>query len=314
MAVAALSAGDLAALPTETVYGLGGIAAFPGAIERIYQVKGRPANHPVIVHVPDSTSLEFWASSVPATARTLVKVFWPGPLTIVVPKAHGVSDALTASQPTVALRSSSHPLFQEVLRGLVDALGPSVGIAAPSANRFGRVSPTTATGVLDELGQWLTPGVDVILDGGRCDVGVESTIVICGESSVRIARSGGITAEQLGQYVVMDQAGGEEIRVPGGLPAHYRPSAHVVLADRTSLLSIIAIPETTGLIAPADTPTPQDWRRLMAPETAEAYAHDLYAALREADRLGLTTVVAVLPPALGIGIAIRDRLERASRA
>ncbi|MFZ1855025.1 MAG: L-threonylcarbamoyladenylate synthase, partial [Candidatus Nanopelagicales bacterium] len=186
VAAAALASEHLAALPTETVYGLGGLANSPTAVAAIFRAKGRPADHPVIVHVGGPDEIDRWARDVPVTARELAQAFWPGPLTLVVPRAAMVSDAITGGQQTVALRAPDHPLFQAVIAELTRTLGSGVGIAAPSANRFGQVSPTTAAAVRDGLRGQLS-AADVILDGGPCAVGVESTIVLCGPRTVTIA-------------------------------------------------------------------------------------------------------------------------------
>lgn len=307
----ALAQSHLAALPTETVYGLGGLASSPAAVAAIFRAKGRPTNHPVIVHVSGSAAIDGWAREVPRTATALANAFWPGPLTLVVPRAENVSDAITGGQDTVALRAPAHPLFQQVLAALASTLGASVGIAAPSANRFGQVSPTTAAAVLDGLGAHLS-AADVILDGGPCAVGVESTIVICGPNTVTMAREGGVTAEQIGAIVELagPQANAKP-RVPGSLASHYAPSARVVLADDPTAVDL-AEASAVGLIADARWATPAGWLRLCAPPNNDEYARELYAALHHADQAGLELVVAVLPSATGIGAAVRDRLSRAA--
>lgn len=319
LAAAALSADGLVALPTETVYGLGGLASSPAAVARIFATKGRPTTHPVIVHIRDSAAVDAWAKDVPDTARLLVDAFWPGPLTIVVPRAEHVSDAITGGQPTIALRAPSHPMFAAVLTELTSETLPAPGIAAPSANRFGQVSPTTAAHVNDELGTHLRAD-DLILDGGECAVGVESTIVICRQSDVVIARSGGITEAQLREVVpVADSAATRSTpRVPGSLASHYAPTAQVRFVTSNAELSAVrdelSLNADVGVVCLAcDSPAaPEHWIRLAAPTTVEQYAREVYAALRRADELGLTHVVALAPPDTGIGTAIRDRLQRAS--
>ena len=320
-AAAALLAGNLVALPTETVYGLGGLAHLPAAIERIFQVKNRPTDHPLIVHIAGVEAITDWAQEVPRSALDLADAFWPGPLTLVVPRAPSVSDAITGGQPTVALRAPAHPLFQDVLAELTDPAQPAPGIAAPSANRFGQVSPTTAEHVEAGLGPYLSPS-DLILDGGACTIGVESTIVLCGDDHVRIARSGGITAEQLAGVVPVLTAQPQSAapRVPGSLDAHYAPSAQVAMVTTATELSAFRernlLNSDIGVIALArdvDFAAP-NWLRLATPQTSDEYAHELYSALRTADKLGLTHVVALAPPDEGIGTAIRDRLRRASQS
>ncbi|MEI8081109.1 MAG: L-threonylcarbamoyladenylate synthase [Actinomycetes bacterium] len=312
VAATALGAGDLAALPTETVYGLGGLASSESAIARIFEVKGRPRTHPVIVHVEGPQDLQHWACEVPASALALAQEFWPGPLTLVLASADNVPGAITGGQPTVAIRAPAHPLFREVLRLLNDDTSAPVGIAAPSANRFGHVSPTTASDVEHELGDRLRPGRDVILDGGRCVVGVESTIVIWTERGWRIAREGGITREQLGRTVELRDDSPTAIRVPGTIASHYSPRARVLVPESLSEIDVDQVPGPVGLLALADVPDPMGWVRLAAPVSTEEYARALFSALRRADELALATVVAIPPTSAGLGAAIRDRLDRAA--
>lgn len=314
-AARALRTGGLAALPTETVYGLGALATDPDALARIYEVKGRPSDHPVIVHISGIGAASEWARMVPDSARLLAAAFWPGPLTLVLPRAALASDTITGGQETVALRAPAHPLFQEVL-ALLESDGLNApGIAAPSANRFGRVSPTTASHVSEELGSRLIEGRDVILDGGPCAVGVESTIVIWSPESDtwQVAREGGVTAAQLAEIVPVSTASTEPSqRVPGALASHYSPAARVLLSSAESL-SEVAAKGPVGLIADTAVATPPGWQRLCSPGDPEAYARDLYAALRSADADGIATVVAVPPPGPGLAAAVRDRLTRAAR-
>ncbi len=318
-AAAALRAEALVALPTETVYGLGGLASSPAAVARIFQVKGRPTTHPVIVHIADDSAIEHWASAIPPTARVLTEAFWPGPLTIVVPRAPHVSEALTGGQSTVALRAPSHPLFRAVLAELTTSELPAPGIAAPSANRFGRVSPTTANHVAAELENYLDPA-DLIVDGGDCAVGIESTIAICRDHDVVVARAGGITIEALATVVaVAAESGGDAgPRVPGSLASHYSPNAQVALvtngAELARVQSALELNPDVGVICLANDMhvVPPSWILLAVPGTVDQYAQQLYHALRDADRQGLTHVIALAPPDDGIGVAIRDRLRRAS--
>ncbi len=308
-AVAALRAGGLVALPTETVYGLAGDARDPAAVARIFAAKGRPAHHPVIVHLPGTDSLDRWALAVPTWARALAEALWPGPLTLVVARAPGVLDVVTGGQPTVGLRAPAHPLTQEVLRQF------GGGLAAPSANRYGHVSPTTVEHVLSELGGVLDESRDVILDGGRCPVGVESTIIGAWDDTPRLLRAGAITAEQVAELTGLDVSrvdGG--VRAPGTTVAHYAPSAQVIPVEADELPDVVIdVAGPFGLIALSSVSVPDVGHvRLAAPIDAGEYAFALYAALRAADDAGLKVVVAVLPPDTGVGHAVRDRLLRAA--
>jgi len=299
-----LLAGALVGLPTETVYGLGAWADDPEAVGRLYAAKGRPADHPVIVHVAHAGAIAAWADPVPAFARTLAERFWPGPLTLVLPRTARARDDLTGGQDTVALRVPAHPKFQEVLSALAHlASDPSVGIAAPSANRFGRVSPTTAAHV------WAAFDIPVV-DGGACSVGVESTIVDCTGDQPRMLRAGAITAEQIEAATGLPATYDSPVRAPGTLASHYAPKASTVVI--TSDEPIPAPGERTGLLALEEVPTPPNMIRLAAPADAKEYAQQLYAALRSADDLECTNIVAVLPEPVGLGLAVRDRLLRAA--
>ena len=311
-AAEALTNGYLAVLPTETVYGLGALADGI-SVRRIFEVKGRPEWHPLIVHVSSTDALSganAWARDVPAFAHDLVEAFWPGPLTVVVPRSNRVTDAITGGQDTVALRSPAHPLAHEVLRMLDITTGSIAGVAAPSANRHGAVSPTTAHHVARDLCVYLGAH-DVILDGGPCDVGVESTIVDCTGATPRILRPGsiGITdIEHVTGLHVSDEA--SDVRAPGGLAAHYAPNARVRLINESELGNVDA---GVGLIAMSNIATPAHVVRLLSADDVEAYAHNLYAALRDADQQGVTDVVAIAPEGnTGLADAIRDRLRRAA--
>jgi len=299
-----LRAGDLVGLPTETVYGLGAWADDPKAIANLYTAKGRPADHPVIVHLASASALSAWAEHVPPFAEALATRFWPGPLTLVLPRSGRARDDLTGGQETVALRVPDHPRFQEVLRALADAAhDPNVGIAAPSANRFGRVSPTTAAHV------WAEFEIPVV-DGGPCSVGVESTIVDCTGEQPRMLRAGAITADQVAEITGLPVAYDSSVRAPGTLVAHYAPHARVTVVTADEV-----IPKpgpNTGFLALAELPTPAAMIRLAAPLNAAEFAQDLYAALRAADDQGCTDIIAVLPEAEGVGVAVRDRLMRAA--
>jgi L-threonylcarbamoyladenylate synthase len=297
--------GGLVAFPTETVYGLGADASSPAAVHRLFEVKGRPADHPVIVHLGDAHQLEAWAIEVSDTARTLARVFWPGPLTVVVRRATHVPDAVTGGLDTVGLRVPDQP----VARALLRAFGG--GVAAPSANRFGRVSSTTAADVFADLGD----DVDVILDGGPSRVGVESTIVDCSRPEPVILRLGGVPRELLAARLglelrVLDSG---EVRAPGTLASHYAPRALVEHTDTDHLASVLAAANDRGELVGVIGAEVDDHRvvQLGAPRDGDEYAHELYRLLRDADARGLDRVVAVLPEPEGLGAAVADRLRRA---
>ena len=303
-AAANLLAGGLVAFPTETVYGLGADACNPDAVARIYSVKGRPADHPLIVHVASMDALGEWADDVPGYAISLARDFWPGPMTLVVKRSGLAGDFVTGGQDTVGVRVPNHPVALGLLEAFTKAGGK--GIAAPSANRFGSVSPTTAQAVADELGDYLAEG-DQILDGGPCDVGVESTIIDCTRDVPKILRPGAITSQMIAESTGLGVVGAVEesaIRVSGSLEAHYAPVATVVL-DQSPVAG-------QGFIAMADVVAVEGVVRLAAPKSHEEFARVLYSALRAADEQGLATVVVTQPLGDGIAIAIRDRLKRAA--
>lgn len=311
-AARALADGHLVGLPTETVYGLGALASDAHAIARVFAAKGRPADHPLIVHVRDADAARAWAHDWPAPADALARACWPGPLTIVVPRARRALDAVTAGQDTVAVRVPSHPVFLAVLDALIELTDdPTVGIAAPSANRFGQVSPTTAEHVVEELDAFMHDG-DLVLDGGASRVGVESTIVDCTAKTPALLRPGAIDASDIERVIGVAPTGTSAVRAPGTLDSHYAPHARVLLADAGTITSLPDEDATTGLVALADVPTPVGVVRLAAPRSADEYARMLYAALRQGDALGLSRIVAVPPSDGGIGIAVRDRLTRAA--
>jgi L-threonylcarbamoyladenylate synthase len=303
-AAANLLAGRLVAFPTETVYGLGADACNADAVARIYSVKGRPADHPLIVHVASMDGIGDWADDVPGYAISLARVFWPGPMTLVVKRSGLAGDFVTGGQDTVGVRVPNHPVALGLLEAFERAGGK--GVAAPSANRFGNVSPTTAKAVSDELGAYLAEG-DQILDGGVCDVGVESTIIDCTGDVPKILRPGAITAQMIAESTGLEVVGVVEasaIRVSGSLEAHYAPAAKVLL-DQSPVAG-------QGFIAMADVVAGDGVVRLAAPKTHEEFARVLYSALRAADEQGLGTVVVEQPVGDGIAVAIRDRLKRAS--
>jgi L-threonylcarbamoyladenylate synthase len=303
-AAANLLAGGLVAFPTETVYGLGADACNADAVARIYSVKGRPTDHPLIVHVASMDGLGDWADDVPGYAISLARDFWPGPMTMVVKRSGLAGDFVTGGQDTVGVRVPNHPVALGLLEAFVRAGG--TGVAAPSANRFGNVSPTTARAVSDELGAYLAEG-DQILDGGTCDVGVESTIIDCTGDVPKILRPGAITAQMIAESTGLEVVGVVEesaIRVSGSLEAHYAPAATVVL-DQIPVAG-------QGFIAMADVIADEGVVRLAEPKTHEEFAQVLYSALREADEQKLDTVIVAQPVGDGIAVAIRDRLMRAS--
>ncbi len=310
-AVAALGRGGLVVLPTETVYGLGANARDPLALRRVFAAKGRPVDHPLIVHLADASQIDHWAVDIPDDARMLAASCWPGPLTLVLRRHPLVPDEVTGGRDTVAVRVPLHPVALAVLGLFGD------GIAAPSANRFGRVSPTTAADVRADLGDALVDGLDVVLDGGPSAVGVESTIVEMVGDVPQLLRPGGLPVERveevLGQSVLRLPTG--PARAPGMLAAHYAPSAAVrVVTMGGADDAVRGQPGPTGFLGPLAVPVPDSVVRLDAPEpyTAGALAPVLYRSLRLADLLGLATLVVVAPEGEGLGPAVRDRLARAA--
>jgi L-threonylcarbamoyladenylate synthase len=305
-----LRAGGLVAFPTETVYGLGADAANADALRRLYRVKGRPSDHPVIVHVAAGVDLDVYAVDVPNVARALATAFWPGPLTVVLRKRAGrVADEATGGRPTVAVRVPDHP----VALALLEAFGG--GIAAPSANRFGRVSPTTAAHVRADLGD----EVDLVLDGGPTRVGVESTIVDVSGPEPLILRVGGIGEDEVARVAghALARRDRGEVAAPGTLASHYAPDVRVELVSEEAVVtratSALRAGARVGLLAlspPAD--GPPGLVVLDAPSDVDEFARVLYARLREADAAGLDVLLVVPPPPEGVGVAVRDRLQRAS--
>lgn len=289
-ALAVIRDGGLVAIPTETVYGLAADASNEDAVRRIFAAKGRPADHPLIVHVADAAALPHWASSVPPAAAVLADACWPGPLTVLVPRAAHVLDVVTGGRDTVGVRVPAHPLTSALLQRF------GGGLAAPSANRFGHVSPTTAQHVVDDLGD----AVDLVLDGGPCPVGVESTIVDCTVAPPQVLRPGGIPTEQVEQLLggLGDVTGPS--RAAGMLASHYAPRCRVLLAvDERGARDLAAAAGNDAVVIGVGT-------------DAVTYAQHLYQWLRDADVAGRSTVVALMPPAEGLGHAIRDRLVKAS--
>jgi L-threonylcarbamoyladenylate synthase len=299
-----LIAGDLVAFPTETVYGLGADASNSKAVARIYSVKGRPNDHPLIVHIASMDRMGDWASEVPEYAIALARNFWPGPMTLVLKRSELAGDFVTGGQDTVGVRVPDHVVALALLEAFEKAGGK--GVAAPSANRFGHVSPTTAAAVVEELGNYLSKE-DLVLDGGACAVGVESTIIDCTGLLPRVLRPGAISTVMIKEVTGLKAVsvdGVDAIRVSGSLENHYAPAARVLLCE---------VPLAgQGFIALKDIETPSGVIRLASPGDDEEFAQILYSALREADAQGLLEVVVIQPFGIGIGVAIRDRLARAA--
>ena len=302
-AALALKNGHLVAFPTETVYGLGADASSTEAVARIYETKGRPSDHPLIVHIASMDAMAHWAADIPEYAITLARDFWPGPMTLVLKRSDLAKDFITGGQETVGLRVPAHPIALALIKEFVTAGG--YGIAAPSANRFGAVSPTTAQAVEEELASYLHES-DLILDGGACLVGVESTIIDCTGPTPMVLRLGAITPLMIEEStgLVALESNPSSIRVSGSLDSHYSPKAKVIL-------DVVAV-AGDGLIAPDQIPTPNGVIRLAAPSTIEEYARVLYHALRSADQQGLEVVVVLQPGGDGLAAAIRDRLQRSA--
>ena len=306
-AVATLTKGDLVAFPTETVYGLGADATNEDAIARIYKAKGRPVGHPLIVHISSLVNLDKWARNIPEYAVNLARAFWPGPMTLILPRTDLAKDFLTGSQDNVGIRVPSHTVGLALLKEFEDQGG--LGVAAPSANKFGAVSPTTATAVEIELAAFLSKN-DQILDGGPCSVGVESTIINCTQKKPLILRPGAVTKEiieeTLGMTIELNTSNSESIKIKaaGLLESHYAPNAKVFLTGTPTL--------GDGFIALDSYETPAGAVRIAAPKTNEEYAQVLYEAFRLADLKGLKRVFVIPPTGGGIAVAINDRLIKSA--
>ena len=306
-AAASLIKGDLVAFPTETVYGLGADATNKDAIARIYMVKGRPEGHPLIVHISSLSKLNKWARDIPEYAVNLARTFWPGPLTLILPRTDLAKDFITGGQDNVGIRIPSHTVALALLKEFEDLGG--LGVAAPSANRFGAVSPTTANAVELELTDFLSEN-DQILDGGPCLVGVESTIINCTQSKPSILRPGAVTKEMIedatGITVDLDISNSEsvQIKAAGLLESHYAPNAKVFLTGTPTL--------GDGLIALNSYETPAGAIRIASPKTNEEFAQVLYEAFRFADFKGLERVFVIPPIGGGIAAAINDRLIKSA--
>ncbi len=310
-AVLALGQGGLVAFPTETVYGLGADASSPAAVARIYAAKGRPTDHPLIVHLPVGVDLAAWATHVPAAAYALAERFWPGPLTLILTRGPGIAAAAAGGGDTIGLRVPLHPLAQRLL----EAFGGAV--AAPSANRFGAISPTTADHVVADLGD----DVDYILDGGPCDVGVESTIVDLTSSMPTLLRPGGVSKQDIERAlgVQLGERGASSARASGSLPSHYAPRARLVAVSPDELARAVRVEATRGTVGVlattsilGRTPLPEAAHLIALSDDMAAAARRLYAGLRELDAAGVDVIVATVPTEDGLGAAIADRLRRAA--
>ena len=308
-AAAALREGELVAFPTETVYGLGADAGNADAVRRIFAAKGRPADHPVIVHLLDATGLSRWAREVPAGAQRLADAFWPGPLTLILPRAPQVHDVVTGGQDRVGLRVPSHPVALALLRAFTDAGGS--GIAGPSANRFGEISPTTARHVADDLGD----RVAMIIDGGACAVGIESTIVAFADGEPTLLRPGGIGIDAIARVLGRRPRapGADAPRASGTLASHYAPRTPARLVEAAALPAAVAADPTAAVLS-RTVPKPAAHRGpwLAAPGDPAGYAHDLYASLRTLDGSGAASILIEDPPEDAAWLAVRDRLARAT--
>ncbi|MEM5401565.1 L-threonylcarbamoyladenylate synthase [Paraburkholderia unamae] len=321
-AAALLDAGELVAFPTETVYGLGGDAASPEAVARIYAAKGRPANHPVIVHLPPGGDPQYWAAQWPEAAQKLVDAFWPGPLTLIVKRHERIPDAVSGGQDSVGLRCPSHPVAQQLLAAFSARRGGHGGVAAPSANRFGHVSPTTAQHVRDEFGAAVH-----VLDGGACDVGIESTILDLSRGFPALLRPGHVTPHDIARVLgeaprLPDGSDATAPRASGTLKAHYAPRTPLALLPFEALEPLLVAARDTGetvaLVARAS--RAGDWAQaqgvhfVTAPEEPQEYARELYGLLRALDRANVSRILIEKLPETIEWIAVNDRLGRAAAA
>ena len=304
-AATSLINGDLVAFPTETVYGLGADAGNEKAVKKIYQVKGRPSDHPLIVHISNLKQLDKWAREIPEYAIKLARSFWPGPMTLILPRTALAKDFITGGQDNVGIRIPNQTLALALLTEFEQQGG--MGVAAPSANSFGKVSPTTAKAVEAELGAFLD-SKDLILDGGSCEVGVESTIIDCTTQTPIILRPGAVTSAMIKDATALD-VGSENIlktKASGLLESHYAPRAKVIL-DQTPN-------KGDGFIALSDIKTPEGVIRLASPKNNIEYAKQIYQALRDADEKNIAKVFINLPKGDDIAVAIRDRMKKAANS
>ena len=305
-AASSLIAGNLVAFPTETVYGLGADATNQSAVARIYAVKGRPTDHPLIIHLSSISNLDKWARDIPEYAIKLARKFWPGPMTLILPRTKLAKDFITGGQDNVGIRVPQHTVAQALLKAFESQGG--FGVAAPSANRFGKVSPTCADDVKSELADYLSTD-DLILDGGQSEVGVESTIIDCTNPTPMILRPGAITAAMINdllqiQIKVLTNTSSNQIKASGLLQSHYAPKAKVFISTKAN--------PGDGFIALANIPTPDGVIRLAAPKNNKEYAQLLYQALRLADTKQLQNVIVIPPTGDDLAVAICDRLEKSA--
>jgi len=303
-AAKALKDGHLVAFPTETVYGLGADATNEKAVSRIYSVKGRPTDHPLIVHISSINQLDKWTTDIPQYALKLANEFWPGPMTLILKRSNLAKDFITGGQDNVGVRVPQQPVALALLAQFDEVGG--LGVAAPSANRFGAVSPTTSAAVGEELGNYLGKE-DLILDGGQSQVGIESTIIDCTGATPKVLRPGAITIAMIEKTIlikVISQPIGGDVKTSGLLDSHYSPKAKVVL-------NTAAVPGD-GLLAMDDIPTPVGVIRLATPATIEQFALELYMALRSGDQKGIKRIVVIPPEGDGLAFGVRDRLSKAA--
>lgn len=304
-AAQSLIEGNLIAFPTETVYGLGADALNKNAVARIYKVKGRPQDHPLIVHLHTLNAIEEWVSYIPDYAIQLARDFWPGPMTLILKRSNMVGDFITGGQDTVGIRIPDHPIALSLLKSFHELGGK--GIAAPSANRFGQVSPTSAAAVSEEIGEFLNVA-DVILDGGNCQVGVESTIIDCTEDSPAILRPGAISVKMVQESVgvqIEHSSKKSNVRASGMLDKHYSPKCKVILDEKPVA--------GQGLLALSNMETPLGVIRIASPKNVIEFAQVLYESLRKADELKLQYLIVQQPEGDELALAIRDRLARAAK-
>lgn len=304
-AAAALKAGHLVAFPTETVYGLGADARNPDAVKRIYEVKGRPIDHPLIVHISSINQLEKWASEIPDYAISLARAFWPGPMTLILKRTDLAGNFITGGQDTVGLRVPSDPIALALIQEF-EKISDSA-IVAPSANRFGQVSPTSIADVHEELGQYLSNS-DLLLDGGNSSIGIESTIIDCSGNQPLILRTGAVTRKNIEDELGIafnNKNGKSYIKFSGSFDKHYAPKCKVIIEDK----EIIG----AGFLALSNINTPSGMVRLASPKTTEDFARILYSTLRVADQKGLISIVVSAPKGEGLSEAIQERLEKAAR-
>jgi L-threonylcarbamoyladenylate synthase len=302
-AASQLVGGHLVAFPTETVYGLGADATNEEAVNRIYKVKGRPSDHPLIVHISSISRLEDWTLDIPGCAIELARQYWPGPMTLILKRSPKAKDFITGGQDTVGLRVPNHPIALALLKKF-ESLGGS-GIAAPSANRFGQVSPTSAKDVEEEIGKFLEVG-DLILDGGASTIGIESTIIDCTRERPNVLRPGAITSQMIAEISGLQgtSTNSGDLRVSGSFERHYAPRAKVILDS---------LPVTgQGLLALSNFETPDGVIRIASPASPDEFAHVLYSSLRKADQMGIQELVVIVPRDVDISDALLDRLIKAS--